>query len=68
MQIYQKAADRGVDLPEDVADHVKSGHQGELQGVVHHHADKHDVSRVLVEQTVGSSTRSLLLIIDNYCN
>lgn len=26
--IYQKAANRGMDLPEDVADHIESCHQG----------------------------------------
>ena len=46
---YQDAADAGVDLSEDVAHHVQGGHQAELHGVVHHHADKHDVARVLVE-------------------
>lgn len=48
---YQKAADRGVDLPEDVADHVQSCNKAELQSVVDHHVDEHDVPRVLIEET-----------------
>lgn len=47
---YQKAADGGVYLPEDVADHVQSRDEAELQSVVDHHADEHDVPRVLIEE------------------
>lgn len=50
---YQKAAHRGVDLPEDVADHVESCHQAELQSIVDHHVDEHDVAGVLIEETGG---------------
>lgn len=39
-----------MDLPEDVADHVKRRHQAELQGVIDHHVDEEDVARVLVEK------------------
>lgn len=46
---YQEAADGGVDLPEDVTDHVERRDQGQLEGVVYHHVDEHDVARVLVE-------------------
>lgn len=55
---YQKAADRGVDLPEDVADHVESCNEGELQSIVDHHADEHDVSRVLIEEARVRSDQS----------
>ena len=48
---YQKAADGGVDLPEDVADHVESCNKAELQSVVDHHVDEHDVPRILIEET-----------------
>lgn len=39
-----------MDHPEDVAEHVERRHQAELQRVVDHHVDEHDVARVLVEQ------------------
>lgn len=48
---HQEAADRGMDLPEDVADHVESCDEGELQSIVNHHADEHDVPGVLIEET-----------------
>lgn len=54
---HQAAADGGVDLPEDVADHVERRDQAELQGVVDHHADEHDVPRVLVEQARARDER-----------
>lgn len=48
---YEKAADRSVDLLEDVADHIKSSYKAQLQGIVDHHAYEHDVPGVLVEET-----------------
>lgn len=57
---HQAAADGGVDLPEDVADHVERRDQAELQRVVHHHADEHDVPRVLVEQTGEENPENLM--------
>lgn len=48
----QKAAERGVDLPEDVADYVESCHKAELQSIVDHHVDEHDVPGVLIEETM----------------
>lgn len=48
---YEKTADRSVDLLENVADHIESSYKAELQGIVDHHADEHDVPRVLVEET-----------------
>lgn len=38
-----------MDHPEDVAEHVERRDQAELQSVVDHHGDEHDVARVLVE-------------------
>lgn len=67
---HQKAADGGVDLPEDVAGHVQGRHQGQLQGVVHHHADEHDVARVLKEDaavTDGAPCDSHDRFIINLC-
>lgn len=49
-----------MDHPEDVAEHVERRHQAELQGVVDHHADEHDVARVLVEQAASRDGRFLL--------
>lgn len=48
-----------MDLPEDVADHVERCDEAELQRVVDHHADEHDVPRVLVEQTGVTDKREL---------
>lgn len=39
-----------MDHPEDVAEHVERRDQAELQSVIHHHVDEHDVARVLVEE------------------
>ena len=57
---YQDAADAGVDLSEDVAHHIQGGHQAELHGVIHHHADEHDVTRVLVEHSGTQTTTTTL--------
>lgn len=57
---HQAAADGGVDLPEDVADHVERRDEAELQCVVHHHVDEHDVPRVLVEQTGEENPENLV--------
>lgn len=62
---YQEAADGGVDLPEDVADHVQSRDEAELQSVVDHHGDEHDVPRVLIEDTRvkdGHELRGIVLM------
>lgn len=40
-----------MDLPEDVADHIEGCDEAELQSVVDHHADEHDVPGVLIEAT-----------------
>lgn len=40
-----------MDLPEDVADHVQSRYKAQLQSIVDHHADEHDVPRVFIEET-----------------
>lgn len=56
---HQAAADGGVDLPEDVTDHVQGGDEAELQGVVDHHVDEHDVPRVLIEQSGATDKHEL---------
>lgn len=48
---YEKAADRCVDLLEDVTDYIKSSYEAQLEGIVDHHADEHDVPRVLIKET-----------------
>ncbi len=47
-----------MDLPEDIADHVEGCYKAELQGIVDHHADEHDVPGVLIEETTFKEARA----------
>lgn len=52
VRTHQKAAERGMDLSEDVADDVESCYKAELQSIIDHHVDEHDVPGVLIEETM----------------
>lgn len=49
----EHAAHGGVDAREGVTHHIERRHQTQLQRVVDHHVDKHDVARVLIEEVVA---------------
>lgn len=48
-----------MDLSEDVADHIENRYKGELQGVVDHHVDEHDVPWVLIKETIFEDKQEL---------